>query len=812
MSSARLTKSCRRARCSGDVAQHGGQAARVLEEEPVLLAQLGRELLFLAEEQLELLVGLDAFVLGLGQGLQGLEVALAQAIDLLGAGEAGLPGFVESGLGPGDLGPLGAELFLESREAGLVILDLTGQEEDVLEELVAVGLGALLRLLEILDPFRLALDVALDAGGLGSEGEELLLAFLERFFPVPKVLAAGGGVLFPFAQAGRGLVLAEEALFVEPRGLLPGLFEDDELPLVVVGGQLADALAQAPVAVGRLGLALEGVLGLLDLDDDVLEPDEVLLGAVELRLGLALLVLVIGRARGLLDERPLLGRLGGDEVADRALLDDEVFGAADGVFPELVLDVLEADGLAVHPVFALAGAEGPVGDGQLLVVPGQGQDGVGHAQGGPLGVAGEDDLIGPVAADGLLAVPAEGPEHGVDEVALARAVGADDGGDAGVEDDLGPLGEGLESLQFELLDDHAHGVEALSVECARPGGRTERVLYANPSHFGRGHDAAAVRVPVLPEYPSPAIVIEWKRRASGTPERGGRGTCTPGTCPRPPKGGSDVPRRTVRARQGTAGEGRGAAFGRAPPRGRAGLPDHGAAPAGGRPADRRRIRASSSSPPCRRTRCLRPRRGPGIPGRGSRRGGPPSSAADPWRVAPVAIPDGIVEEAGFGADGMPGGIEGGVDYGVDAGLPSDIVGSALYALVGEPVEPVVRAAGDVRPPRLVKRVEPEYPAIAREARIEGTVILEATTDVFGRVTNVRVLRSVQFLDEAAVGRRPAMGLRAAHAQRPAPAGDLHRHRPLRPAEVGKRGHVPGYVSSVFVSGRVPILLFLAPSL
>jgi protein TonB len=125
-------------------------------------------------------------------------------------------------------------------------------------------------------------------------------------------------------------------------------------------------------------------------------------------------------------------------------------------------------------------------------------------------------------------------------------------------------------------------------------------------------------------------------------------------------------------------------------------------------------------------------------------------AADPWRVAPVAIPDGIVEEAGFGADGMPGGIEGGVDYGVDAGLPSDIVGSALYAVVGDPVEPVVRAAGDVKPPRLVKRVEPGYPAIAREARIEGTVILEATTDVFGRVTNVRVLRSVQFLDEAAV--------------------------------------------------------------
>jgi hypothetical protein len=54
-----------------------------------------------------------------------------------------------------------------------------------------------------------------------------------------------------------------------------------------------------------------------------------------------------------------------------------------------------------------------------------------------------------------LAAAAEDPEHGVDEVALACAVGADDGGDPRVEDDLGSVGERLETLQFELLDDHA---------------------------------------------------------------------------------------------------------------------------------------------------------------------------------------------------------------------------------------------------------------------------------------------------------------------------------------------------------------------
>ncbi len=53
-------------------------------------------------------------------------------------------------------------------------------------------------------------------------------------------------------------------------------------------------------------------------------------------------------------------------------------------------------------------------------------------------------------------------------------------------------------------------------------------------------------------------------------------------------------------------------------------------------------------------------------------------------------------------------------------------------------------------PRLIQRVEPVYPEIARESRVQGTVILEATTDTYGRVVAVRVLRSVPLLDAAAV--------------------------------------------------------------
>ncbi|MBN1938688.1 MAG: energy transducer TonB, partial [Candidatus Aminicenantes bacterium] len=64
--------------------------------------------------------------------------------------------------------------------------------------------------------------------------------------------------------------------------------------------------------------------------------------------------------------------------------------------------------------------------------------------------------------------------------------------------------------------------------------------------------------------------------------------------------------------------------------------------------------------------------------------------------------------------------------------------------------PPVRAVGDIKPPALVKRVEPAYPDIARANRNKGTVILEIVTDVYGKVISAKVLRSVSNLDQAAI--------------------------------------------------------------
>ena len=67
-----------------------------------------------------------------------------------------------------------------------------------------------------------------------------------------------------------------------------------------------------------------------------------------------------------------------------------------------------------------------------------------------------------------------------------------------------------------------------------------------------------------------------------------------------------------------------------------------------------------------------------------------------------------------------------------------------------PAEGPVRAIGEIKPPRLIKQVDPLYPEIARLAGVEGLVILEAESDVSGRVQNAKILRSIPLLDQAAI--------------------------------------------------------------
>ena len=63
---------------------------------------------------------------------------------------------------------------------------------------------------------------------------------------------------------------------------------------------------------------------------------------------------------------------------------------------------------------------------------------------------------------------------------------------------------------------------------------------------------------------------------------------------------------------------------------------------------------------------------------------------------------------------------------------------------------VVRVGGNIRPPSKLKDVKPIYPSIAQAARVEGVVIIEATIGPDGKIEGTRVLRSIPFLDAAAV--------------------------------------------------------------
>jgi periplasmic protein TonB len=116
-------------------------------------------------------------------------------------------------------------------------------------------------------------------------------------------------------------------------------------------------------------------------------------------------------------------------------------------------------------------------------------------------------------------------------------------------------------------------------------------------------------------------------------------------------------------------------------------------------------------------------------------------------VAPVTIPDTLLEEPGLGGDAE--GIEGGIEGGVSGGVWAGVVGPILEVLTG-PAEAPLRAGAEIRPPALLRRVSPEYPEIARQARIEGLVLVEAETDIYGRVRSTRVLRSIPLLDQAAL--------------------------------------------------------------
>lgn len=138
---------------------------------------------------------------------------------------------------------------------------------------------------------------------------------------------------------------------------------------------------------------------------------------------------------------------------------------------------------------------------------------------------------------------------------------------------------------------------------------------------------------------------------------------------------------------------------------------------------------------------------------------PPPAPRNPDRPKPVNTPPPTtttftapttVEEE-IKDEGIDLGVEGGVAGGVEGGVAGGVIGGVVGGLpdAPPPTEPV-RVGGNIKEPKKLKEVKPVYPAIARSARVQGLVILECTISPQGKVQDVRVLRSLPLLDQAAM--------------------------------------------------------------
>ena len=133
----------------------------------------------------------------------------------------------------------------------------------------------------------------------------------------------------------------------------------------------------------------------------------------------------------------------------------------------------------------------------------------------------------------------------------------------------------------------------------------------------------------------------------------------------------------------------------------------------------------------------------------------PARALAPSPVAPsipTTAPPRILDEvpppayASVGPPDATAGLPPGSGEGLGAGV------SAPAMVMPPPAKPPaqVRVADLPVPPRKIADARPVYPDIARHARREGTVVMEAVLDPTGRVTQLRVIQSVPLLDQAAV--------------------------------------------------------------
>jgi protein TonB len=100
--------------------------------------------------------------------------------------------------------------------------------------------------------------------------------------------------------------------------------------------------------------------------------------------------------------------------------------------------------------------------------------------------------------------------------------------------------------------------------------------------------------------------------------------------------------------------------------------------------------------------------------------------------------------------GVVGGVPGGVPGGSMGGVMGSILGSTPVAVPRVATPQRVRVSQGVTSGLLIRKIQPAYPPLARQARIQGNVLLQAEISKEGTIENLRLISGHPMLAPAAI--------------------------------------------------------------
>ncbi|HXZ27614.1 MAG TPA: TonB family protein [Terriglobales bacterium] len=100
--------------------------------------------------------------------------------------------------------------------------------------------------------------------------------------------------------------------------------------------------------------------------------------------------------------------------------------------------------------------------------------------------------------------------------------------------------------------------------------------------------------------------------------------------------------------------------------------------------------------------------------------------------------------------GVVGGVPGGVPGGSLGGVIGGIIGSAPVAMPKVAAPQRIRVSSGVAQGMLIQQVQPVYPPMAKMARVQGTVVLQAVISKEGTIENLRVVSGHPMLIQSAL--------------------------------------------------------------